>query len=56
MKRGEALKPDAYDMMAGIGLIILAIGLWLVYEPLALIVVGGILLALGVYLARKRAE
>lgn len=39
---------DGYDLVALIGLLLLAVGCWLVYEPLALIVPGLLLLAFGV--------
>lgn len=39
---------DAADIMAGAGLALLATGLYLAWAPLALIVPGLVLLALGI--------
>lgn len=43
-------------MMALAGLVMVGVGLWFVYWPLALIVPGAGLLALGVLGARNRGE
>lgn len=47
---------DLYDVMAIVGLSMLGAGLWLVTPALALSVVGGILLILGVALAREKGK
>jgi len=39
---------DAADIMAGVGLTLLATGLYFAWAPLALIVPGALLLALGI--------
>jgi len=39
---------DIADVLAGVGLIMLAIGLYFAWAPLALIVPGVVLLALGI--------
>ena len=47
---------DLYDVMAIAGLSLLGIGLWMVNPALSLSVVGGILLSLGVVLARETGK
>jgi len=46
----------APDVMALAGLGLLGAGLWMVWPPLALMVVGGLLLALGLVGAWMRAR
>ena len=48
MVEGDGLAAvGATDVMALVGLGLLGAGLWMVWPPLALMVVGGLLLALG---------
>lgn len=42
------MKPDLRDGLAFVGLALIATGIGFIYWPLALIVVGGALLALGI--------
>jgi hypothetical protein len=41
-----------WDLLAGGGLVLLAVGLWCIYPPVCLIVLGGSGLALGLWGAR----
>lgn len=50
------MKPDRWDVMGLVGLIMVAAGCYLVYVPLALIVPGGLLLVLALVGARNRQE
>jgi hypothetical protein len=49
MKRLRRLftPPEVYDLSALAGLLLLSVGLWCIYPPLALIVTGAALLFLG---------
>lgn len=47
---------DAYDIMAGLGLVLVTAGSYLIYPPLALIVPGVALLALGLVGAARRGR
>jgi hypothetical protein len=42
----------AWDILAGLGLVLLAVGLWLWSAALALVVVGALLMAAGLLGAR----
>ncbi len=44
---------DRWDVMALVGLGMVGVGLWFVYWPLALIVPGVVLLAVGIFGARN---
>jgi len=48
------VRPDIYDSMAAVGLILLAVGLAMINLAVALAVVGALLLWLGVFLASRR--
>jgi uncharacterized membrane protein len=45
-----------WDLLAGTGLLLLAAGLWWLYPPLCLIVLGGLGIAFGLYGARLWAR
>lgn len=45
---------DVNDALAGAGLLLLGAGLWLYWPPLALMVVGGLLLGLALVRAWRR--
>jgi hypothetical protein len=44
---GERVKPDLRDFICLIGMGLLFAGLWMIYPPSALIVIGGLFLWLG---------
>jgi hypothetical protein len=48
------VKPDLSDVFVFIGLIILATGLWMISPPVALIIVGVIIMLVGVLSAARR--
>jgi hypothetical protein len=45
--------PDLYDLFALAGLALIAVGLWLIYPPAALIVTGAAILTLGIWGAKS---
>lgn len=45
-------RPDAEDVLAALGALSLGLGCWLIWPPLALIVIGLLALAASVRLAR----
>lgn len=47
---------DLSDLLVVVGVGLIGVGLWLVYPPVALVVVGGLCLAGGLVGARKRAH
>jgi CHASE2 domain-containing sensor protein len=47
---------DRWDGIALVGLVMVGVGLWFVYWPLALIVPGAALVGLGVVGARRGGE
>ncbi len=47
---------DTFDALGAIGLLMLAVGLYLVYPPLALIVPGVVILLLAVAGAARRGK
>lgn len=47
------MKPDLADVLTGVGLVMVAAGCYLVWPPLALLVLGSVLVALGVAGARR---
>jgi len=49
-------RPDGFDAMAAIGLILIGIGLWMIWPPAALIGIGAALLGIGLAGARARAD
>lgn len=46
---------DRWDIMALVGLVLVGVGLWFVYWPLALIVPGVVLVIVGLFGARNSA-
>lgn len=44
---------DRWDGLAGVGLVMVGVGLWFIYWPLALIVPGALLVIVGVMGARN---
>jgi len=46
--------PDLFDLMALAGLVMLGVGLWWIWPPLALVVPGALLLAIGLVAAWLR--
>ena len=43
------LVPDLRDVLAFIGLSLLAVGVWMIYPPAAFILVGAVLFLIGVF-------
>ena len=41
------------DVLVIVGTALVGVGVWLIYPPAALIVVGAVLLAIGLYAARR---
>ncbi len=50
------MRIDVYDALAMIGLILLGTGLWLVWPPVSLIVVGAIMLIVGTVGAARQGN
>jgi hypothetical protein len=48
------VKPDPFDVLGALGLLLLAGGLWMVYPPLALIVPGALLVLISAAGAWRR--
>jgi hypothetical protein len=48
--------PDANDVLAGVGLVLIGCGLAMWSVPLALVVTGCIVLAIGLYGAVRKGE
>lgn len=41
------------DVLVIVGTALVGVGVWLIYPPAALIVVGAVMLAIGLYVARR---
>lgn len=41
------------DVLVIVGTALVGVGVWLIYPPAALIVVGAVMLAIGLYAARR---
>lgn len=41
------------DVLVVVGTALVGVGVWLIYPPAALIVVGAVMLAIGLYAARR---
>ena len=46
------MRVDIWDITGVVGIVILAIGFWLIYPPVAFVVVGTLLLMLALYGSR----
>lgn len=47
------MKPDGYDVVVFLGAGLVGLGLWWIYPPAALVVVGASLVGTGLFLASR---